>query len=135
MRLLNSEMPKITDSLREFINVAGLTAKIKSLEAELSILKNLQASLVGGKARGRKPGFKVAKAQATKTKGKRTSRGKRGALGEDILKFLSPKGKAGAHVKEIAAHVGKPPVNVTAWIYTTGKTKVKKVKPATFAVK
>jgi hypothetical protein len=61
--------------------------------------------------------------------------GKRGALGEGILKFLSTKGKEGAHIKDIAAHVGAKPANVTAWTYTTGKGKVKRVKPATFAIK
>jgi hypothetical protein len=38
-------------------------------------------------------------------------------------------------VKDIAAAVGTKPNNVTAWTYTTGKSKVKKVKPATYAVK
>jgi hypothetical protein len=117
----------ISESAKEFINVAGLRAKIKTLEVELSLLKQLDASL-GGKKAGRPA--KVKKA----TSAKPTKRGKRGKLGESILKFLSTKGAAGAHVKDIAIAVKSKPLNVTAWFYTTGKGKTKKVKPATFAL-
>ena len=71
-----------------------------------------------------------------KTAGKKGRKSaKRGALGAKILKFLSTKGKEGAHVKDIAAHAGTKPANVTAWTYTNGKSKVKRFKPATFEIK
>jgi len=52
-----------------------------------------------------------------------------------ILKFLAAQGKKGAHVKVIADAVGTKPVNITAWIFSTGKKvkELKKVKPATYA--
>jgi hypothetical protein len=62
-------------------------------------------------------------------------KGKRGKVGESILKFLSTKGKEGAHISAIAEHVGAKTGNVTAWFYSTGKKLTKKVKPATFALK
>ena len=59
-----------------------------------------------------------------------------GAAGEAILKYLSTKGKEGAHVKEIATAVGNSPANVTAYFYAgAGKKHTKKVAPATFALK
>ena len=118
-------MAKLSDSVREFINVAGLAAKIKVLEAELTVLKSLQASL-GVKSGKRKP--------SVKTKRKR---GTNGAIGESILQFLSKKGETGAHVKEIAEALKSKPANITAWFYSTGKKikGIKKVRPATFAYK
>jgi hypothetical protein len=50
-----SQMSTFSDSLKEFINVASLAAKIRSLGAELALLKQLQSSL-GVKTRGRKVG-------------------------------------------------------------------------------
>jgi hypothetical protein len=76
--------------------------------------------------RGRKPRG-PAKAKVAKVKVRKGRRAKRGALGAGILKFLSPKGKAGAHVKDIAAAIGSKAPNVTAWFYSTGK-KNKDVK-------
>jgi hypothetical protein len=61
------------------------------------------------------------------TKPKRGNRSKRGVVGDSILKFLSNKGKEGAHVKAIAEATGAKPNNVTAWFYGTGK-KNKEVK-------
>jgi|SRR5580658_5379919 hypothetical protein len=118
-------MPKLSNSIKEFINVAGLAAKIKALEAELTALKALQVSL-GVKTPGRKPG--------TKVKGKRSARG---TIGEFILKLLSKKGDEGAHVNEIAKALKNKPANITAWFYGTGKKVkgIKKVKPNTFAYK
>ena len=111
----------------DFINIKKLTARIKEVEAELAQLLHLKSFLGTPAKRGRKP-TKPAKVKVKKT------RGKRGALGESILKFLSTKGKEGAHVKDIASHVGTKPTNITAFAYTTGKKKgVKKVGPATFA--
>ena len=121
-----------------FIDVKGLAKRIQEVKQELSHLLHLE-SYVGGttKKRGRpakSTGKDASKGVKPKGKGRRKS-GKRGALGSKILEFLGTKGKEGAHVKDIAAAVGTKPANVTAWIYTTGKSKVKKMKPATFAVK
>jgi len=122
-----------------FINVKALSKRISEVREELARLIHLESFVTGGssKKRGR-----PAKTQASgvvkkgKPPGKRRRKsGKRGALGVSILKFLSSKGKEGAHVKDIATHVGTKPANVTAWTYTTGKSKVKRVKPATFAIK
>jgi hypothetical protein len=52
-------MSKFSGSIKEFINVAGLSTKIKALETELALLKQLQSSL-GVKTRGRKPGVLLA---------------------------------------------------------------------------
>lgn len=38
-------------------------------------------------------------------------------------------------MKEISSHVGSKLANITAWAYSTGKSKVKRTKPATYAVK
>ena len=122
-----------------FINIKGLAKRIAEVKHELAQLLHLQ-SFVGatsGKKRGRpaktKSAAAVKSAKPTVKRGRKS--GKRGALGAGIIKFLSTKGKEGAHVKVIAAAVGTKPTNVTAWTYTTGKGKVKKVKPATFAIK
>lgn len=66
---------------------------------------------------------------------KPTRRKRRKNLKEAILKFLATQGKKGAHVKVIAEKVGSKPVNITAWIFSTGKKVkgLKKVKPATYA--
>jgi hypothetical protein len=62
-------------------------------------------------------------------------RKRRKNLKEGILNFLASKGKKGAHVKAIADAVGSKAVNITAWIFSTGKKVkgLKKVKPATYA--
>jgi hypothetical protein len=124
-------MPILSDTVKEFINVAGLATKIKALEAELAVLKTLQSSLgakTPGRKRGPKPGPKA------KAKGKRTTKG---AIGEFILKLLSKKGDEGAHVNEIAKALKNKPANITAWFYGTGKKVkgIKRVKPNTFAYK
>ena len=122
-----------------FINIKGLAKRITEVQHELSQLLHLQSFIgkTNGKKRGRTakriPPSELKNAQPT-VKRKRRS-GKRGALGAGIIDFLSAKGKAGAHVKDIAVALGSKPANVTAWTYTTGKNKVKKVKPATFAIK
>ena len=66
---------------------------------------------------------------------KTARRKRRKNLKEEILKFLATQGKQGAHVKVIAGKLRTKPVNITAWIYTTGKKvkELKKVKPATYA--
>jgi hypothetical protein len=75
------------------------------------------------------------KAEASKgTPTKKATRAKRGVLGKAILKFLSSKGKEGAHVKEVAAAVKAKVPNVTAWFYSTGKKSTKKLGGNRFAV-
>jgi len=117
-------MALFSDSVKEFINVAGLSAKIKALEAELILLKTLQSSL-GSESQSRKPGRPAGTTKAPKAK--KSKRAPRGSVGDSILKFLAKKGEKGAHVKEIAQAVGGEPKNITAYFYTTGK-KVKGVK-------
>lgn len=117
----------------EFIDVKKLAARIAEVKEELAHLLHLE-SFVGSKPkakRGRKPGSTAAKAP----KAKAAKRGKRGALGEGILKFLSTKGKEGAHVKDIASATSNQPANVTAYFYGTGKKNkgIRRVKPGTFA--
>jgi hypothetical protein len=122
-----------------FIDIKGLTKRISQLKEELAHLLHLESYVKGtGKKRGRPAKVSASgevvnngkPAAARKTKSK-----KRGALGGKILKYLATKGKEGAHVKDIANHVGSKPANITAWAYSTGKNKVKRTKPATYAVK
>jgi hypothetical protein len=99
-------MSTFSSSIKEFINVSGLTAKIKALETELALLKQLQSSL-GVKTRGRKPGRpagSVNKAASTK-KGKR---GKRGKVKGTVLAFLqqNKEGKAIQIAKDTGLKVG-----------------------------
>ena len=116
----------------EFINAKALAARITEVKEELAKLLHLETFLTVKPKRGR-PAHST-KTRTEKPVAKKGRKGKkRGNLTAAILKYLSTKGKEGAHVKDIAAHVGTKPANVTAWTYTTGKSKVKKVKPATFA--
>ena len=91
-------MAKLSSSIKEFINVAGLAARIKALEAELAVLKSLQSSL-GVKTRGRKPG------KAAKSTGKR---GKRGKVKETVLAYLEKhkEGKSSQIANESGLKVG-----------------------------
>ncbi len=107
------EITSVNDKLKHARNI------VSELEAQLEHLTGVTSK----PKRGRKPGSKVAKAPKVKA----VKRGKRGALGEGILKFLQGKGKEGAHVTAIATHIGSKPANVTAYFYGTGK-KVKGVK-------
>jgi len=68
-------MPTIPESLKEFINIAGISAKIKALEVELAALKAYRGTL-GGKTKGRTPG-KASKKRA-----------KRGNVKGSILAYL-----------------------------------------------
>jgi hypothetical protein len=127
-------MSAFSSSIKEFINVTGLSAKIKALETELTLLKTLQSSL-GVKTRGRKPGRPAGSSKAKPAKTKKSKRGRRGAIGKAIRAFLASKGKGGAHVKEIASATKNKPANVTAFFYApANKKSFKKVAPATFAV-
>jgi hypothetical protein len=122
-----------------FINFKALSKRITEVRAELAQLLHLEtfATESASKKRGRPAKVQgssaVKNGKAARKRGRKS--GKRGALGVGILKFLATKGKKGSHIKDIASHVGTKPANVTAWTYTTGKSKVKRVKPATFAIK
>jgi hypothetical protein len=121
-----------------FINFKALSNRIAEVRAELAQLVHLESFAKGSsqKKRGRPAKIQNSAAKNGKPGSKRGRKpGKRAAIGDNILKFLSSRGKEGAHVKDIGAHVGAKSANVTAWIYSTGKAKVKKVKPATFAIK
>jgi hypothetical protein len=122
-----------------FIDFKALSKRIAEVREELAHLLHLESFATGGspKKRGRPAKAKAGvPAKSIKVGAKRGRKsGKRGALGSKILQFLATKGKEGAHVKDIANAVGTKPTNVTAWTYTTGKGKVKRVKPATFASK
>ena len=104
-------MAKLSDSVKEFINVAGLAAKIKALEAELIVLKTLQASL-GVKVRGRKPG---------KAKGKKIVKatGKRKPVKSTVLAYLE-KNKQGKAI-EIARLSGLKVTSVTQTLLSLKK--------------
>lgn len=125
-----------------FINVKALTKRIAEVRQELADLLHLEtfAAHSSSKKHGRpkkihkkiQGGDVVNNGKPAAKIGRKSK--KRGALGAGILKYLSTKGKSGAHIKDIATHVGSKPANVTAWTYTTGKGKVKRVKPATFAI-
>ena len=116
----------------DFINTKKLAKRIAELKEELAHLTHLESFLGTKSKRGRPTKTKDSALSKAKKTGKRAKRGK---LGETILKYLSTKGNTGAHVKEIAQHAKTKPATVTAWFYTTGKGKTKKVKPATFALK
>ena len=124
-----------------FINIKALSKRITEVREELAHLLHLESFAGSGPVKKRRQGRPATTKSAdtvksekpTATRGRKSS--KRGSLGAGILKFLSTKGKEGAHVKDIATHVGTKAANVTAWTYTTGKSKVKRVKPATFAIK
>jgi hypothetical protein len=122
-----------------FINIKALAKRIAEVRTELAHLLHLESFATGSPTKKRGRPAKTHGSQNTQNEKAVSKRGrknsKRGALGDSILKFLSTKGKEGAHIKDIASHVGTKPANVTAWTYTTGKSKVKRVKPATFAIK
>jgi hypothetical protein len=117
----------------EHIKAAFQAAKKGILESDfikyIEVHAHLHSSSAPAAKRGRKPGVQAERAV------KPAKKGKRGKLGASILKYLQGKGAAGAHIKDIAAAVKSKPANVTAWFYTTGKKKTKRVKPATFAIK
>jgi hypothetical protein len=79
-------MSTLSDSVKEFINVAGLAAKIKALETELSLLKTLQSSL-GVTTTGRKPG-RPAGTAGKASKAAPVKRGRRGKVKGTVLAFL-----------------------------------------------
>jgi len=114
----------------------------KKLTAAEGIVAELQAQLANlgetaapsGKRRGRKPGSKNKSKGPIAKKAMADKKAKRGAVGAAIRAFVASKGKAGAKVAEIAAHLGSKPANVTAFFYAKGnKKEFKKVAPATFA--
>ena len=91
-------MAKLTDTVREFINVAGLKAKIKAVEAELKVLKSLQASV--GSGRGRKAG-KITRSRTAAGK-----RGGRGEVKETVVTYLQKNKEKGGKASDIAKASG-----------------------------
>jgi len=107
-------MSTLSDSVKEFINVAGLSAKIKALETELVLLKTLQSSL-GVKKRGRKPG---RPAKAAKSPG--AKRGRRGKVKKSVLAFLEKNGQGKAI--EIAKAYGLKVTSVNQTLFGLKKS-------------
>jgi hypothetical protein len=99
-------MSKFSSSIKEFINVAGLSAKIRALEGELTLLKQLQSTL-GVKTRGRKPGRPAGSGNES-PKSKKGKRGKRGKVKGTVLAFLQKhkEGKAIQIAKDTGLKVG-----------------------------
>lgn len=117
------EIEAVTHKLKE---ARGIVA---ALEAQLENLGAVAAP-VAPVMRGRKIKNNFP------PKSKAPKKGKRGAVGEAITAFVSSKGKAGAHVKEIAAATGYKVPNITAFFYAKGnKPKFKNLGKATFALK
>jgi len=111
--LLDSKkQTEIENKTKELTAAKGIVA---SLEAQLVKLGVVTAPVAPAKRTYIKKAGKAPKA-AKKTTGKRD-----GGLKETILKFLSIKGKDGAHVDDIAKHAGKPKANINAFLATTGK--------------
>jgi hypothetical protein len=118
------EIEAVTHKLKEAKGI------VESLEAQLVNLGVTPAAPAPVK-RGRKIKNSFNPNKATKVK-----KGKRGAVGEAITAFVSSKGKAGAHVKEIAAATGYKVPNITAFFYAkANKPKFKNLGKATFALK
>jgi hypothetical protein len=142
------DKPSMLDDLKA--QAAELAAKIKAAtDAHLETLhtklqeahkqvQSLTAEIEShsGKPAPAKRGRKVKNSFPPKaSKPAKKSKGKRGAVGEAITAFVSSKGKAGAHLKDIAAATGFKPANITAFFYAKGNAKkFKKVAPATFVV-
>jgi hypothetical protein len=111
-------MPIFSDSIKEFINVAGLSAKIKALETELALLKQLQSTL-GVKTRGRKPGRPADSIKASKPK--KVKRGKRGAVKGTVLAYLQKNKQAKA--SEIAKFSGLKLGSINQVLFALKKDK------------
>lgn len=121
------EIEAVTHKLKE---ARGIVA---ALEAQLANLGVAPAPVVTAK---RPYTRRIKNNFPPKAKAPKKAKGKRGAVGQAITAFVASKGKAGAKVSDIAAHLGTKPANVTAFFYAKGnKAKFKKVAPATFAVK
>jgi hypothetical protein len=110
-------MPTFSDSIKEFINITGLSAKIKALETELALLKQLQSSL-GVKRRGRKPGRPALK--STSPKVKTAKRGKRGKVKSAVLAYLQ-KNREGKAI-EIARLAGLKVTSVNQTLFGLKKS-------------
>ena len=125
--LASKKAHEIENKTKELTAAKGIVA---SLEAQLEKLGVVTAPVAPVK-RGRK----IKNNFPPQAKAPKKGKGKRGAVGEAITAFVASKGKAGAKVAEIAAHLGTKPANVTAFFYAKGnRKKFKKVAPATFVV-
>ena len=121
----SSEIEKVK---KELTAAEGI---VDALRAQLVNLGEMVEPKLAPVRRGRKPNrFKGPAAK--KTTGKRAPRG---SVGSAIREFVVGKGKAGAKVSEIAAHLKTKPANVTSFFYAKNNRKsFKKVAPATFAL-
>jgi len=121
------EIEAVTHKLKE---ARGIVA---ALEAQLENLGVVTAPAVAPVKQGRKIKNRVGNGKPAAV---RKVKAKRGAVGAAITAFVSSKGKAGAHVKEIAAATGFKVPNITAFFYArANKTKFKNLGKATFALK
>ena len=111
--LLESKRSEKVSTLQK--EIAELEASLTAKNAELAELKGLGTRIKS--KRGRKPKGRKTTRKSSKSAG----RGRSSGLKDKVLAFLGGKGKEGAHVEEIAQHVGKPKVNVNAFLATTGK--------------
>jgi hypothetical protein len=111
-------MSTLSHSFHEFINVAGLSTKIKALETELAFLKQLQSTL-GVKTRGRKPG-RPAGSSNKAPKAKKVKRGKRGKVKAAVLAFLHKNGEGKAI--EIARLAGLKVTSVNQTLFGLKKS-------------
>jgi hypothetical protein len=118
----DKEIESVTHKLKE------ATGIVVALEAQLENLGVVTASAAPVK-RGRK----IKNNLPPKAKAPKKAKGKRGAVGEAITKFVSSKGKAGAKVSEIATALKMKPANITAFFYAkANKKKFKNLGKATF---
>ena len=125
-----NEIEAVTHKLKE---ARGIVA---ALEAQLDNLGVVTTAVAPARRAYTRKVQAVRNGAVKPAKAPRKSKGKRGAVGEAILKYLSTKGPKGAHVKDIAAAVGNKPANVTAYFYGgAGRKHGKQVAPATFALK
>lgn len=123
------EIEAVTHRLKE---ARGIVA---SLEAQLENLGVVTAPVAAPAKRGRKPNaFKMNGGTPKQGRKSKAPKGKRGAVGEAITKFVTSKGKAGAHVSDIATALDMKKANVTAFFYAkSNKGKFKPLGGATFA--
>ena len=133
-----AEIDRVT---KELTAARGIVASLEAQLVNLDVTApapapTAPAAIIPAPAkRGPKPkgGSYVGNGKPAKTK---KVKAQRGAVGEAITTFVSSKGKAGAHVSDIAAATGFKPANITAFFYAKANLKkFKKVAPATFATK
>ena len=108
-------MSKLTSSIHQFIDTVALTAYIKTLEAELSVLKEAH-QLFGMKTGGRKPGRPAGSGKSAR----KARRGKHGEVKNSVLAFLE-KNRAGKAI-EIANLTGLKVTSVNQTLFGLKKS-------------